>query len=752
MANPIKSGNNVQNIKFLRNASIASTRDAAVALFDNNKSLAEDGTAMLARYQSGNDIKTLVGFVAESGGTKYVTIIDVEGASGDVNTLREEINNKLGTGITSSNTATQQLKALSGSSSDTSGVTSVAGAKKYAENLIETLDKADTAVEGSYVSQVSQTDGIISVSRVALPDASSVANENKVVSDVTQSKGKITATAKNITDVKIGGYVEGADTSTKVAATDSLGTALGKLQGQINGMDKAANVVAGQVVTTVSETDGKVEETKANVKDLQLGGYSKTTSTGAIASTDTINVALSKLENKAAAITIANADKSINVTTAATGTDINVNIKSGEHVLAKDGNAGIYTNLKLNKITTELPAEIKERYQLIATDDSQIGSNIDIYKDSSIVSITYITDPSDAHYQNLKYEYIDVSGNTKTEYVDISSLVLEAEFASGITVTNHIAHGVVDSASEKDGQGTPQPFLTVGASGFKISGIGNEIKRQINLLDVSAITPGDGKYISSISETDGKISATGSNVSDAVLNGYAKGTKPASTAIAATDPLKTALAKLEHQVDDAVARADAASTVIASGTSADTTEHLEIVKTTNSTTSADTYTFNLKNIASQTDLDTLSGKTFTVATSSNASITTAVTDASDGTKKVDLITDASKIKMSGFTAAESGFTEITEATTVTGAVKAIETVVIDNERVTASALNNLNDKINTLSGETVSAVKVNNVALAETDNAVNIQIASASHAIVVTTDQSTGAVDLGIQILDCGTY
>ena len=41
-------------------------------------------------------------------------------------------------------------------------------------------------------------------------------------------------------------------------------------------------------------------------------------------------------------------------------------------------------------------------------------------------------------------------------------------------------------------------------------------------------------------------------------------------------------------------------------------------------------------------------KTFTVATSSNASITTAVTTAEDGTKSLDLATDTSQIKLSGF--------------------------------------------------------------------------------------------------------
>ena len=59
----------------------------------------------------------------------------------------------------------------------------------------------------------------------------------------------------------------------------------------------------------------------------------------------------------------------------------------------------------------------------------------------------------------------------------------------------------------------------------------------------------------------------------------------------------------------------------------------------------------------------------------------------------------------------------------------------------------------------VETVKVNNVALAETDNAVNIQISSATsaatatstEAIVVDTD-ANGNITLGIANIDCGYY
>lgn len=395
----------------------------------------------------------------------------------------------------------------------------------------------------------------------------------------------------------------------------------------ILGMDKAADAVDGKVVTTVSEVDGVVSETKANVKDLQLGGYIKdTTATGDIESADTISAALSKLENKAAAITIANADGSINVATGATGTDINVNIKSGEKVLAKDGAAGLYTDLDLVKITTGLPETVKERYQLLATDDSQIGVNIDVPKDSHIVSINYIT--TGEHAQNLEYVYIDASGQTQTTYVDMSELVLEAEFASGVTVTDHIAHGVVDPTSEG--------FLTVGGDGFKLSGVQDAIDAKVNALDVTGDTAVAGQYVAAIEQTDGVVAVkTRAHVSEAVLNNYAKGTD--ATPVAATDTVNQAISKLENQID---AAKDAATTKVVEGT--DAGNNMTIVSATGADSSV-TYTINLTDVASATALtaeiaarkavDGQNGDTYTA--NANTNFITGATSLNDADVKLD---------------------------------------------------------------------------------------------------------------------
>lgn len=664
-----------ENRKFIQlfrnqlNAAFSDKAAAKAALEANNISpdVLKDGMPIIARYQTGdanNPIKTLLGIAHSNGSTVKVTVFDsssadalnyddsavtgnyvseVDETNGIISVTREELPtvaaiSEAGKPITAVSESLGAVSATAGTiNAEYVNVTDTAG--KFDGTTVEAVlaeidDKIDSEIAdldytgvttgtGVYVTNVTETDGVVSATTATLPDASSVSGASKVVIDVTQDKGAITATAANLTGVKLDGYAEGTDAD--IAATDTLGEALGKLQAQINAMDKAADAQDGQVVTTVTEADGKVTETKANVKDLQLGGYQKdTTKIGDIASGDTINDALSKLENKAAAITIVDKDGSINVATGASGTEINLNIKEGEHVLANDASSGgVYTDLDLVKITTGLPETIKERYQFLATDDSQIGVNIDVPKDSHIVSIDYIT--TGEHAQNLEYTYIDVSGNTQTTYVDMSELVLETEFASGVTVTDHIAHGVVDPTSET--------FLTVGAGGFKLAGVQDAIDDAIEALDVTGDTAVAGQYVAAIEETDGMVAVkTRANVSEAVLNNYSKGSD--SGAVAATDTVNQAIGKLENQIDAAKA---AATTKVEKDNSA---SHLTLTSSTSADGSV-TYTIGESDIASKTDLDTLSGKAVTAAAMTGGSAT--ITAATDGTKQIEINVDGSTI-------------------------------------------------------------------------------------------------------------
>ena len=631
------NSNNVQNVKFLRNGVVfvpgndKTARQVALDAMESQKANLVDGTAILGRYQETNGIvKTLVGFAYISGDTKTLTVFDVDGAGADVDAKILAAIQALDAEKTSTDGKNVQVKVtevdgkITAVNITTDNTVNSDDVDTAITNAINDLDAPDSAVPGQYVSQVSQADGKIAVTRVALPSVNAISEAGKPITAVSESLGTISATAGTINAE----FVSIADSGSLITATTVEG-ALAEIATEIDAMDKTASAEDGKVVTTVSENDGVVSETKTNVKDLQLGGYIKDSSaTGDIASTDTINAALSKLENKAAAITIANADKSINVTTAASGTDINVNIKSGEKVIVKTGDAGIYTDLDLIKITTGLPETVKERYQLLATDDSQIGANIDIPKDSHIVSITYISDTGDTHYQNLEYVYVDVSGETQTTYVDMSELVLEAEFESGVTATNGVVHGVVDQNSEG--------FLTVGEGGFKLAGVQNAINAKVEALDVTGDIAVPGQYVAAIEETDGIVAVkTRANVSEAVLNNYSKGTD--NGAVVSTDTINAAIGKLENQVD--VAKS-AATTVVAEGT--DAGNNMSIVETAGAD-GHKIFTINLTDVASAQGLtneitarkavDGQNGNTY--AANANANYISNATSLNDADVKLD---------------------------------------------------------------------------------------------------------------------
>lgn len=826
---------NLRTIQFLRSNSVYANLTAAKQALTEQASGLTDGSPIVGRYfsgETGSQVELSVfGIVHKNGSGTGVTFFESAADIADkIQQLQTELDNaETAVGLASDGTKVgQQGKYISGET------TIEAEIKALNDGLEAVLNGLDFGPVGGgaadVVNLVQQTDGLISATTtnvgsltlsgytkgdnatavaatdsinaafskvenqidavngaIGALDANSVSGDSKVVIDVTQEDGQITATAANLTGVKLDGYAEGTDAD--IAATDTLGEALGKLQAQINAMDKAADAVAGQVVTTVTEDDGKVTETKVNVKDLQLGGYVKdTTATGAISGTDTVNAALSKLENQIGSNTVTNDDGSITVTTTGNTTDVAVHIKDNEKVLAKDGNNGLYTNIALSSITPSSTI-VKEEYQLTATDGSKLGDSIKIYKDSHIVSITYITDTGDTHYQNLEYVYIDDSGNTQTEYVDISSLVLEAEFASGVTAIDHVVRGVVDSTSEKDESNAA--FLTVGADGFKVSGIKDAIDTKINKLDVTGDTALAGQYVAAIEETDGIVAVkTRANVSEAVLNNYAKGT--GATAVAATDTVNQAISKLENQVDAAKA---AATTKVAEGT--DAGNNMTITPTTSDTDGSVTYTIDLTDVASATALTAeiaarkavdgqtgqtyaanssakyigaandlndadvkldaaiyeLSGKTFTEAGSANNSITFTESTAADGTTHIDAQTDASKI--SGLTAVSaipvdddtntSGVTETDSVQTGINNLYASLAAEIAARKAAISATSvhgsNAINVTENASGDTISLI------LDDSTEGTGLEHSGADNALTITDD----GLFLSTK-WDCGTF
>ena len=800
-----KTNNNVQGVLFLRNGVLHESREAARQGIVDNQNLVGDGQFILARYTDGNSaVKTLVGVKYQGEQGSHLTIIDVEGASADVQALREEINAKLGGGISSANTATAQLQALSGNSAtDTSATTSVEGAKKYADQKISdavgALDYTGiTTGDGVYVANVVEADGVISATAATLPSVEAISDTGKPIIAVAEDKGTISATAGTINAE----FVNIADADDKFSATTVEG-ALAELDDKItdvvDGLDYTDTAVTGNYVSKVDEVNGVISVTREPLPSKTDTAVAKNFVKSVSESLGEITVERGSISSTAETMVLTdNADGGVNFevnidndTIVQDETTKKLKVSSAAltqyigdedtiHVSDVDANneKTISSLLTIQKVTTGLSEEVKEEYRLVGASGTTIGDPVKIYKDSHIVSINYIT--TGEHAQNLEYVYIDASGNTQTTYVDMSELVLEAEFASGVTVTDHVAHGVVDPTSES--------FLTVGADGFKLAGVQDAIDSAFEGLDATVTGATSGNHITiSIEELDGKLVQSGLTIEE---NDIASATaltqeiadreqgdedldERLGTGVTAENTATAQLAALsgnnlstsaDTSVEGAKRYADAKLADVVAGLDAvvsgeSTHVNVEVSEVDGKITAV---TVVEDNIADADDLAELSGKTITAITSENGSITATVNDAV-GNKTANIETDASKIKMSGFTAAESGFTAITEGTSVTQAVKAIETEIIANEETTAAALSDLDARVDEISGISevaLSGVSVNGHAVTVANRVAPISISGSTAtpsgtvddpAIIVNTD-ANGVVTLGLGYIDCGTY
>ena len=122
-----------------------------------------------------------------------------------------------------------------------SGTSSNAMSGKAVKQALETLDVTDSAVSGKYVSAVSETDGKITVTRADLP------------------------TIPTITDTYSGTSSDGMSGKAVKSAIDAL--------------DVTDSAVSGKYVSAVSETDGKITVTRANLPTVSIAGDGTASST-----------------------------------------------------------------------------------------------------------------------------------------------------------------------------------------------------------------------------------------------------------------------------------------------------------------------------------------------------------------------------------------------------------------------------------------------------------------------------------------
>ena len=759
---------NVLSLQLLRNSTLFGNYAEAVSGITGAPT--NDGTIKLARYNESGTTKTIFGIYHDmNGGTGY-TIYDAD--------------------------------------------------KVKVDGIVDRLDALDGGGQGEGI-----VDQKIASAISALDYIGVTTGDGVVVTNVTETSGVVAATAAEVGTLKLAGYTEG-EASGKVASTDSLNEALAKLQNQIDAANESKNAaiealgytdtaVPGNYVSKVDQTNGKISVTRDALPTVaaiseagkpitavseSLGTISATAGTinaeyvnvadaGNVFTASTVEAALAEVVDKYVAADTALKNEILGGASASADTlgEIETLINN----LSSD--AATYT---IRKDTESLPATIKERYTLVETKNGQSTDKqvtIDIAKDSHIVSIRYISDSADTHYQNLEYKYLDVNGVERTEYVDISSLVLETEFGSGVTVTNHVAHGVVDTNSEG--------FLTVGANGFKLAGVQTAINNAIDGLD-SGFTAATGQYITAITEENGLVTASAKQI---------QASEVAATPIAESDDtvavsgstVADQIASLGQTVKDVQDEADKAHTKVAKDNAS---AHLTLTSTTDAD-GATVYTIGETDVASKAALDAeiaarkavdgQNGDTYAVNTaatyisgasslndadikldaaiknledsiadkdanvSGNSTHVTVNVVEQDGAitevnvaeddiasaAELDTVEDAVGLTTAGTHVRTSG-NYTSGANTVVGEIAALDTQVRANA-----------DNIAALSGASLSGVTVNTKPLSVANNVASITVngktteatADGNKAIIVETD-ANGNLTLGLAYIDVGEY
>ena len=402
------------------------------------------------------------------------------------------------------------------------------------QSLDSTLTLSGTAAQDAHFTQVAIVDGMLNPT---------------------------TSSGSNIDIAHLVDLVPSNDANAILATTDTIHGALTKIEAAILGMDKTANAEAGKVVTTVSEADGVVSETKANVIDLTLTGYSKeSASTGAIAASDDIQTALSKLENGIAEAAEAATVDGKTIVVGSDGLETDVDIVYVPAVPASGDDPAVPAKIELQDNTGATLSSI---------DVSSIIGN-GFLKSSSyapatgILTLVFNEGGTDVSYNidlGALFDYEDIIiKSDSTDYLSWS-----AATPSGDTSQAQLGVKLASVTYTAATQGTPASLTVDQTNGKVVNGDAitavknyvdakdTELQDQIDDLDGDAVKSGTVNGVAgtgTVTNNNLDLTVAGNNVP---LTGYTAltptGNAQETVTIAATDTTNQAFAKVEKAIN-----------------------------------------------------------------------------------------------------------------------------------------------------------------------------------------------------------
>ena len=339
------------------------------------------------------------------------------------------------------------------------------------------ISKADAEKLDNSVKGVELANGVITVSytgtkaatTITLPLASSEANglmskEDKAAFDVLNGSADVAGSVKkqvadalaSATSYADGLVAEGSAIDLRIDAIEAAmgedGSVSSQIDAKINALDVTAIGGAGKIITTVSETDGKIA---AEVMDATAANIAITNTE--LEATN-VEAGLAEIISDYKAADAALKEELMGEVADA---DAKTIAALNDKIEAVGAAAKSY---EIVEVTEGLSENVRKAYKLVDEDKVQAGSMIEIYKDSSLKSVAL-------NGQTLNFTYILADGSEDTVGVDVSAFLAESEFGNGLQVVDHVVSVKVD--------GTSESYLSVSADGIKVDGIDTAISNAV---------------------------------------------------------------------------------------------------------------------------------------------------------------------------------------------------------------------------------------------------------------------------------
>ena len=570
-------------IQILRNATLATSRDAAASALKTKLAKLSDGEIAIARYEVGEEgkkeLKVLLGFSYKAEGATEAMpfIFDADAVPADVQS---------------------EIEKLIGTESDTSESDTIYGAKAYAKALVEALDVSDSITAGSFVASVSETNGEISVTKGA------VTSTNKTVTITAKKDEDDKPTGELSLDVNIDGttIVKNETSGVLSVASSALTQYVGSdaiavsAAGEDNNKTISLGINANDKVLTQS-TDGLIANIAmsydTNNRTINLTGKSyseegteKAYSLGSIdasqfikdgmlagetvfvANAETQTITIKGQSREFTGLTIGShyivfLFSTYDGTTKETkyswdildATSI-IDVYKAGHGLALGDDGHTFSVKKADGSDGYLTvSEDGVKVSGITTDIAKAKSVVEYKSDDAHVKVTSAT-ATDGH---TIYTVESVDTASATDLTNEITARKAVDGQSGQTYTaNTSANYIKEAASLNDADVKLDAALKANADAIDVlngtdavnGSVAKSIKDAVEALDAVEVG-GTGKVITTISETDGKISATAIDLKAASV--AATATEASDTAVAVTGAtveaqiasLATSIAKID---------------------------------------------------------------------------------------------------------------------------------------------------------------------------------------------------------------